>query len=444
MRMSIVALAAAGGLCVGALGQALRTRAPGHAADAAGARPAGRAAPLARPRGARRRARRNERAGRRLWLQLTGCAAWAACWRRLLAVLPAAPAAQAADAARRPGRGPAARLRRRRRHARQRPGAAGAQEPQGQGVAVAARCTWTWSATRRSTWSPPPARSRRRRTAGRPGAGLCLPRRAAHAGPGQQQRARLPRTQRCRLDVAQDFFGAHEHAEPGLHARGRRRGQDRRQPAVIDQATHWQYRLGLTQVLSARAGWPAPTSRLLADNGLLGSPYRVARRVRRRGARDAAAHPIRPRPAAVHAWRRKRTPGRRRATPTTATTGTPGAARAHAAGRHGRELGQGWTVETSLRLHRQTARRCSTATTPPARHATSRRNRAARRLHRLGPGRHAQARTGARRWRQPLVAERRLRVQAPCLQNFTDLRTGQPMRKTPMCCSSTCRLTTDF
>jgi hypothetical protein len=44
----------------------------------------------------------------------------------------------------------------------------------------------------------------------------------------------------------------------------------------IDEATHWQYRAGLTQVLSPR--WLASANfELIADSGFLGSPYRAAR-----------------------------------------------------------------------------------------------------------------------------------------------------------------------
>ncbi|MFO1329731.1 MAG: DUF3570 domain-containing protein [Rubrivivax sp.] len=77
------------------------------------------------------------------------------------------------------------------------------------------------------------------------------------------------------LDVAQDFFGAMSTLNLGF-TRGAddvgKTGVD----GFIDRATHWQYRLGLTQILTPR--WLASVNlEALADDGLLGSPYRVAR-----------------------------------------------------------------------------------------------------------------------------------------------------------------------
>jgi hypothetical protein len=77
------------------------------------------------------------------------------------------------------------------------------------------------------------------------------------------------------VDVAQDFFGAMSTLKLGF-TRGADDVGKTGVAGVIDQATHWQYRLGLTQVLSPR--WLASVNvEALADNGLLGSPYRVAR-----------------------------------------------------------------------------------------------------------------------------------------------------------------------
>ena len=47
-------------------------------------------------------------------------------------------------------------------------------------------------------------------------------------------------------------------------------------PEFHDKASHWQYRLGATQILSPR--WLMSANfEVLADDGYLGSPYRVAR-----------------------------------------------------------------------------------------------------------------------------------------------------------------------
>jgi hypothetical protein len=47
-------------------------------------------------------------------------------------------------------------------------------------------------------------------------------------------------------------------------------------PEFSDSATHWQYRLGVTQILSKK--WIVSANlEVLADEGFLGSPYRVAR-----------------------------------------------------------------------------------------------------------------------------------------------------------------------
>lgn len=77
------------------------------------------------------------------------------------------------------------------------------------------------------------------------------------------------------VDVAQDFFGGMSTLNLGF-SRG---SDDVGKTGVsgwIDHATRWQYRLGLTQLLSPR--WLASANlELMADEGLLGSPYRVAR-----------------------------------------------------------------------------------------------------------------------------------------------------------------------
>ena len=77
------------------------------------------------------------------------------------------------------------------------------------------------------------------------------------------------------LDSSQEVFGNMTTVNLGFT-----RGQDQvgRKGVAgwIDEATHWQYRAGLTQVLSPR--WLASANfELISDSGFLGSPYRAAR-----------------------------------------------------------------------------------------------------------------------------------------------------------------------
>jgi hypothetical protein len=77
------------------------------------------------------------------------------------------------------------------------------------------------------------------------------------------------------LDVSQEVFGGMTTVSLGFG-----RGQDdvgkHGQSGYFDHATHWQYRLGATQILSPR--WLLSVNgEALADDGFLGSPYRVAR-----------------------------------------------------------------------------------------------------------------------------------------------------------------------
>lgn len=75
------------------------------------------------------------------------------------------------------------------------------------------------------------------------------------------------------LDVAQDVFGG--MTTVGL---GFTRGRDdvgKKGVGFFDHATHWQYRAGVTQVLTPR--WVASVNaEAIADEGYLGSPYRAA------------------------------------------------------------------------------------------------------------------------------------------------------------------------
>lgn len=76
------------------------------------------------------------------------------------------------------------------------------------------------------------------------------------------------------LDVAQEFFGGMSTLNLGFS-----RGADKvgsRTQGFFDQAHHWNYRFGLTQVLTPR--WIASANlEVVSDDGFLGSPYRVAR-----------------------------------------------------------------------------------------------------------------------------------------------------------------------
>jgi hypothetical protein len=76
------------------------------------------------------------------------------------------------------------------------------------------------------------------------------------------------------IDVSQEVFGGMTTLSLGYtraHDKVGRKGE-----GFIDTATHWRYRLGVTQILS-----PAWLSSLnyeaVADDGFLGSPYRAAR-----------------------------------------------------------------------------------------------------------------------------------------------------------------------
>ncbi len=76
------------------------------------------------------------------------------------------------------------------------------------------------------------------------------------------------------LDVSQEVFGGMTTIGLGFG-----RGQDdvgrHGERGYFDRATHWQYRLGATQILSPR--WLlSVNTEAMADDGFLGSPYRVA------------------------------------------------------------------------------------------------------------------------------------------------------------------------
>ncbi len=77
------------------------------------------------------------------------------------------------------------------------------------------------------------------------------------------------------LDVAQDVFGGMTTINLG-YSRGWDTVGKRGYPAFSQQANHWQYRAGVTQILSPR--WLASANvEVVSDQGYLGSPYRAAR-----------------------------------------------------------------------------------------------------------------------------------------------------------------------
>ncbi len=77
------------------------------------------------------------------------------------------------------------------------------------------------------------------------------------------------------VDLTQDVFGGMTTVVLGF-SRGADKVGQKGTPGWIDSARHWQYRLGVTQVLTPR--WTASANlEAIADDGYLGSPYRLAR-----------------------------------------------------------------------------------------------------------------------------------------------------------------------
>jgi hypothetical protein len=76
------------------------------------------------------------------------------------------------------------------------------------------------------------------------------------------------------VDVAQETFGGMTTVSLGFTRGADKVGQ--RTLGFFDQAKHWQYRVGVTQILSPR--WVASANlEAIADSGYLGNPYRAAR-----------------------------------------------------------------------------------------------------------------------------------------------------------------------
>ena len=79
---------------------------------------------------------------------------------------------------------------------------------------------------------------------------------------------------RINLDMAQDVFGGMTTVSLGF-TRGSDEVGKHGTAGYFDTAQHWQYRLGLTQILSPT--WLASMNlEAISDNGYLGSPYRIA------------------------------------------------------------------------------------------------------------------------------------------------------------------------
>lgn len=77
------------------------------------------------------------------------------------------------------------------------------------------------------------------------------------------------------LDISQEVFGGMTTVALGF-TRGSDKVLKHGAPEFHDRASHWQYRLGATQILTPR--WiMSVNGEALADDGFLGSPYRVAR-----------------------------------------------------------------------------------------------------------------------------------------------------------------------
>jgi hypothetical protein len=76
------------------------------------------------------------------------------------------------------------------------------------------------------------------------------------------------------LDIAQEVFGGMTTVSLGF-SRGADTVGKTGDPGFSEAVTHWQYRLGVTQILSPR--WLMSANfEAISDDGYLGSPYRVA------------------------------------------------------------------------------------------------------------------------------------------------------------------------
>lgn len=76
------------------------------------------------------------------------------------------------------------------------------------------------------------------------------------------------------VDVSQEVFGGMTTVALGFTRAWDRVGE--KGVGFFDNATHWRYRFGVTQILTTRM-LASVNAEVVSDNGFLGSPYRVAR-----------------------------------------------------------------------------------------------------------------------------------------------------------------------
>lgn len=76
------------------------------------------------------------------------------------------------------------------------------------------------------------------------------------------------------VDVSQEVFGGMTTVSMGF-SRGSDDVYKKNEPAFADTVTRWQYRLGVTQILSPRL-LASANFEAVSEDGFLGSPYRVA------------------------------------------------------------------------------------------------------------------------------------------------------------------------
>jgi len=79
---------------------------------------------------------------------------------------------------------------------------------------------------------------------------------------------------RARIDISQEVFGGMTTVSLGF-TRGADKVRKKDSPEFSDEARHWQYRLGVSQILTPRWIMSANVE-AIADDGYLGSPYRAA------------------------------------------------------------------------------------------------------------------------------------------------------------------------
>jgi hypothetical protein len=83
------------------------------------------------------------------------------------------------------------------------------------------------------------------------------------------------KTRSLSLDIAQETFGGMTTVNVGFTRAADDVGKSG-DPGFFDQATHWQYRVGVTQILTPK--WLASVNlEAVSDSGFLGNTYRVAR-----------------------------------------------------------------------------------------------------------------------------------------------------------------------